>query len=160
MKKELTPGVNYIGITVSFYCFDERGRMLLHKRSNKCRDEKGMWDPGAGQLDFGEDPAICVLREIKEEYGCDGIIEEQLPPISVVRERGGTVTHWLAIPFIVRVRAKEAKKNEPEYMTEIGWFKLDKLPYPLHSAFEKYILKTERRKYLERYAVFNSQFKS
>lgn len=152
MKKELTPGVDYIGITASFYCFDKRGRILLHKRSDKCRDEKGMWDPGAGQVDFGEDPAVCVLREIKEEYGCSGTIEEQLLPVSVVREQDGIKVHWLAIPFIVRVKAEEAKNNEPEYMTEIGWFELNKLPQPLHSAFEKYILKTERKKYLEKYA--------
>jgi len=117
----------------------------------KCRDEKGMWDPGAGKVDFGEDLETCVLREIKEEYGCDGKIVEQMPPVTVLRESNGTTIHWLAIPFIVKVNGNDAKINEPEHMDEIAWFTLDNLPKPFHTAFENYILKTDRIKYLEKY---------
>ena len=62
MKNKITPGTDYIGITVAFYCFNDKGQLLLHKRSQNCRDEKGMWDPGAGQLDFGEDLETGVRK--------------------------------------------------------------------------------------------------
>ncbi len=41
-------GFDYIGVTCVFYCYDKKGRLLLHKRSNKCRDEIGRWDAGGG----------------------------------------------------------------------------------------------------------------
>lgn len=151
MNKKLIPGIDFIGITTSFYCIDEDGKLLLHKRSDKCRDEVGRWDTGGGKLDFWETPQECVLREVQEEYGCRGKIIKQLSPISVVRDHEGKKTHWLSIPFIIRVKHAEVKNNEPEKMLDIGWFTLSTLPTPLHSGFENYILKTERRKHLEKY---------
>lgn len=144
-------GFDYTGVSTVFYCTDGKGMWLLHKRSKNCRDEHGRWDTGSGQLHFGEDPAIGVLREVKEEYGCNGKILEQLLPISVVREHDGRKTHWLAVPFIVLVNPKMVINNEPEKLDELGWFRLDNLPSPLHSAFKKHILRTERIKYLEKY---------
>ena len=34
----------------------------------------------AGLMDEGETPESTALRELKEEYGCKGKIQEQLPP--------------------------------------------------------------------------------
>lgn len=47
-------GFDYIGVTTVFYCHDGKGNLLLHKRSQTCRDEKGRWDCGGGALKFGE----------------------------------------------------------------------------------------------------------
>lgn len=89
MNTKLIPGIDYIGITTCFYCVDENKELLLHKRSEKSRDDRGMWDAGGGQLESGENPEMGVLREVKEEYGCRGIILEQIPAISVVRKQNG-----------------------------------------------------------------------
>ncbi len=64
VKDNLKPGVDYIGVTTSFYCNDGKGNFLLHKRSKNTRDENGRWDPGGGQLEFGEKPEKGVLREV------------------------------------------------------------------------------------------------
>ncbi len=151
--KKLTPGIDYIGITTPFYCIDGDGKLLMHKRSINCRDEQGMWDCGGGQLEFGETPEEGVLREVKEEYGCDGEIVGQLPAISVFRKQNGKDTHWLALPFIVKVNPKHVVINEPEKIDELGWFTLIELPQPLHSAFDNYILKTERIKFLQEFLI-------
>lgn len=151
MKQKLIPGIDYIGISTPFYCIDYKKRLLLHKRSNLCRDEKGKWDPGSGQLEFGEDPRKNVLREVKEEYGCDGKIIGELEPISVLRIHEGAKTHWLALPFIIRVKSSEVKNNEPNKISELSWFNLSNLPRPLHSAFEKYTLETNRIDFLKKY---------
>ena len=130
-------GIDYIGICVPFYCNDGNGNFLLHRRSNVCRDEVGNWDCGSGQLEFGEDPKRAVLREVREEYGVEGEIQEQLPAHSIIRENNGVKTHWLAIPFFVKVDITKARMMEPERATDIGVFTLNNLPKPLHTGLQK-----------------------
>jgi 8-oxo-dGTP diphosphatase len=130
----MKPGLDYIGVSTPFYCHDGQGNFLFHKRTNNCRDEKGRWDNGSGQLEQQLSISENVLKEVQEEYGCKGVIEEQLPPLDIFREEEGIKTHWLAIPFIIRVKREEIKNNEPDHISEIGWFKLDNLPQPLHQG--------------------------
>ena len=141
-------GFDFIGISTPFYCHDGKGNLLLHKRSNQCRDERGTWDCGGGRLNFNEDPDDGVLRELNEEYGCTGIIQEKLHYYSILRTHDGKPTHWIALPFIIQVNPSEVKNNEPEKISEIGWFKLSGLPSPLHKGFKfgltKYCNKIEK----------------
>ncbi|OIP57987.1 MAG: RNA pyrophosphohydrolase [Candidatus Levybacteria bacterium CG_4_10_14_0_2_um_filter_36_16] len=132
----MKPGIDYVGVTISFYCNDGKGKFLFHKRSKNCRDEVGRWDCGGGQLEFGEDPIDGVLREVREEYGCKGIIQEQLPAHSIIRFQNKIKTHWLAIPFFIKVNPKDVKNNEPNKIDEIKWFRLNNLPTPLHTGFK------------------------
>jgi len=97
----MKPGFDYTGVTLAFYCHDGERNFVLQKRSIRCRDEQGRWDNGGGQLEFGEDFADGLLRELAEEYGCEGIIEEQLPPLSILRQHEGRTTHWVQIGFFV-----------------------------------------------------------
>lgn len=129
-------GVDYVGITTPFFCNDGRGNFLFHKRSRDCRDEQGNWDPGSGKLDFGVRLEDNVLREVSEEYGCVGIIQERLPAIDIFRKHDGQLTHWVSIPFFILVNPEEVRNNEPEKIDEIGWFTLENLPYPLHTGFQ------------------------
>jgi 8-oxo-dGTP diphosphatase len=137
MNQPLKPGVDYIGISTPFFCNDGKGQFLLHKRSKNCRDEHGRWDPGGGKLEFGITPEENVLREVREEYGCDGEIQEPVPPHSLVREWEGQRTHWLSIPFFVKVDPQKVRNNEPENIDELGWFPLHALPSPLHTGFAR-----------------------
>ncbi len=129
-------GKDFIGITTPFYCNDGKGNFLLHKRSKNCRDENGNWDPGSGKLDFGISLEENVLREIAEEYGCKGEIQERLPAHDIFREYNGVKTHWVAIPFFVKVNPQEVRNNEPEKIDDMDWFKLGELPQPLHTGFQ------------------------
>lgn len=146
---ELKPGVDFIGISTPFICHDGQGKILMHQRSEQTRDEQGNWDTGGGKLDFGEDPKVGVLREIFEEYGCKGEVEGQLPAFSLIRKNNkGETTHWVAVPFIVRVDPKEVINNEPHKINEIKWAALDDLPQPLHTGV-KIILDRYRDKLIE-----------
>lgn len=129
-------GIDYIGVTTPFYCHDGQGNFLLHKRSEKCRDEHHRWDPGSGKLEHGLSIEENILKEVLEEYGCGGNVQEILPAHDIFREQNGVATHWIAIPGFVRVNPKEVVNNEPEKILEIGWFTLDNLPAPLHTGFE------------------------
>jgi len=144
-------GLDYVGITTPFYCHDGKGNILMHKRTTECRDEHGRWDAGSGKLEFGLTLQENVLQEVFEEYGCKGVIERGLPPIDIFREHEGQKTHWLAIPFFVRVNPNEVINGEPHKIEEIKWFPINDLPEPLHtgfaSGFNKY------KKYFEEYFV-------
>lgn len=134
--KYMKAGVDYIGISTVFICHDGAGNFLLHKRSNNCRDEQGRWDFGGGQLHFGETLEEGVLREVREEYGVVGKIEKQFPAHSLLRVNNGIKTHWLIINFIIRVIREKVKINDKKKMEEIGWYKMNNLPKPLHSGAE------------------------
>jgi ADP-ribose pyrophosphatase YjhB (NUDIX family) len=142
-------GADHIGVTVSFHCNDGKGNFILHKRSKACRDERGRWDSGGGRLEFGEQPRDAVLREIMEEYGLKGEIQEQMPAFSLIRKQYGKTTHWLVIPFFVKVDVKKARIMEPEKAAEIGVFTLDKLPKPLHTGLKAELSLYKR--YFEKY---------
>ncbi len=134
-------GIDCIGVSTSFYCYDGRGRWLLHKRSENCRDEKGVWDSGGGKLEFGLTLEENVLKEIREEYGCEATIQEQLPAITLLRTSpDGIPSHWIVIPHILLINddnLKNVRIGDSEKMIEIGWFTFENLPHPLHSGFQK-----------------------
>ncbi len=142
-------GKDYIGVTTPFYCHDGKGNFLFGKRGNACRDERGHWDPGSGKLEFGLTIQENVLKEIQEEYGCGGVIQEQLPGHSIIRNENGVRSHWLVIPSFVLINPSEAKNNEPHKIDDIGWFRLDALPHPIHEGFW-YAFNTYK-KYFEKY---------
>ncbi len=147
----MKPGIDYIGITTPFYCNDGKGNFLFHKRSKNCRDEQGKWDCGGGQVEFGETFEEAVLREIKEEFNCVGTIQESLPVHTIFRTHEGKPTHWVAISFFVLVNREDVTVMEPHKVDDIGWFRLDNLPSPLHSGFA-HTFKTYHT-YFEKYIV-------
>lgn len=132
----MKPGIDYTGVSVVMLCHDGQGRLLMHKRSQNCRDEQGKWDCGGGKLEFGENLSQAVLREVKEEYGCEGQIDQQLASYAISREKEGKVSHWVAVPFIIRVDPAKAMCNEPASMEEVGWFALSQLPEPYHPGLD------------------------
>jgi 8-oxo-dGTP pyrophosphatase MutT (NUDIX family) len=140
--KEPIHGIDFIGFSIAFYCNDGKGTFVMHKRSKNTRDEQGMWDFGGGKVEFGSEIEESVLREVQEEYGLEGKIQEQLPAHSTIRVQNGKQTHWIVIPFFVEVDLSKVKNNEPHKIDEIGFFKLSELPNPIHSAvkhtMEKY----------------------
>ena len=134
-------GVDCIGISTSFYCHNGKGKWLMYKRSDMCRDEIGAWDTGGGKLEFGLTLEENVLKEAREEYGCAAIIQQQLPPITLLRQSAdGKKTHWIVVPYILLIPKNELKNvkiGDSKKMAEMGWFSFNNLPEPLHSGFEK-----------------------
>lgn len=132
-NEQLKRGVDYIGVNCVFWCHDSEGKILMHKRSNKCRDEHGRWDCGSGSMEFGETFEDTVRREVMEEYGVEPLKIEYITTGNVLREHDGHTTHWVKNLHWVLVDPSQVKNMEPEKMEEIGWFSLDDLPTPLHS---------------------------
>lgn len=132
-QHDLKRGVDYIGVNVVFICHDKDGRVLMNKRSAKCRDEQGRWEFGAGSMEFGETFEEAVRCEVKEEYGVEPLAIEYVATKNVLREHGGRPTHWIKNMHWVLVDPASIKKGDPEKIDEIKWFLTGDLPSPLHS---------------------------
>ncbi len=125
-------GIDYIGVITPFFCHDGKGNFLFYKRGNASNDEIGKWDCSGGTLKFGEQPEEGMKRKLKLQYCCNPIGFKQLPALSIIMPIDGVLSHFLAIPFLVKVNPSEVRIGDPEKMQEIGWFTLGKLPEPLH----------------------------
>ncbi|MEO8863143.1 MAG: NUDIX domain-containing protein [Candidatus Saccharimonadales bacterium] len=133
-------GKSFVGITVAFLCHDGKGNLLLSKRSQNARDERGRWDNGGGGLKHGEAVEAGLRREVKEEYSVEPISTEFINYFDVFRtDDDAQPTHWLAMCFAVLVDSSKVKIGEPDMIDELGWFTLDKLPSPMHSQFDVFM---------------------
>ncbi|GII04275.1 NUDIX hydrolase [Planobispora takensis] len=123
-------------VSCVFVCHDGRGRILLARRGAGARDEPGVWDCGAGALEYGESFETAVAREVREEYCAEALEIETIGVRNVLR--GDPVTsHWVAVIFAVRVDPGEVAIGEPHKFDELGWFAPDAPPAPLHSQFSE-----------------------
>ena len=137
MIEAFRTGIYYIGITVPFYCNDGEGDFLLHQRSSNARDEQGSWDFGGERVEISDDSIeSAVLRGVMEEWGVSGEIQEQLPPHLIKRKIKGTQTVWLAVPHFIKLNIRSARIMEPHKFSQMGIFRLDSLPTPLHSGVQ------------------------
>ena len=132
---ELHKGVDFVGVTLVYYCHDGAGNFVMALRGKGARDEHGRWELGSGGLEFGETIEDRLRTEVREEY-CAEILEfEFLGYLEMHRQQQGRPTHWLALVFKVLVDPSQVRIGEPHKFDNIGWFSLDKLPQPVHSHF-------------------------
>jgi 8-oxo-dGTP pyrophosphatase MutT (NUDIX family) len=112
-----------------FVCHDGAGRILLARRASAARDEPGSWDTGAGALEYGEEFAEAVAREVAEEYSAAAREIRLLGVRNVVRPD----SHWVALVFAVRVDPDGVAIGEPHKFDAIGWYDPAAPPEPAHS---------------------------
>ena len=91
-------------ISVLIFVRDLQGRLLLIER--KKEPNKGAWSPIGGKLEMqtGESPFQCAIREAKEEIGID-LKESDLHLFSMISEKAyeGS-TNWLMFLFDCKKR--------------------------------------------------------
>ena len=134
-------GIDYIGVSVVFFCHDGAGNFLLGKRSANTRDEHGRWDTGGGGVEFGHTIEETLRKEIREEYCVDVLEYEFLGYRDVHREHEGKPTHWIALDFKVLVDRSQVRNGEPHMIDEIRWFTFDTLPDNAHSQLPNFLKK-------------------
>ncbi|PJM72647.1 ADP-ribose pyrophosphatase [Bifidobacterium primatium] len=116
---------------VSAYVEDGEGRVLLGRRA-----DTGEWALVYGINEPGEEPAVTVMREVKEETGVDCV------PTELVSVKSSTVMLTYAngdqamyMDHLFLCSLKPGGNAEPfvgddESLT-VGWFSPDDLPQPL-----------------------------
>ena len=123
-------GVDYIGVGVGAWIVNDKGEVLLVKRSQQAKNEKGKWEIPGGAVDFGETLEQAIKREMKEELGIDiEIIEQWTAKDHIISE---DKQHWIPTTFLVRAAKGQIPKiQEPHKHDALGWFLPDKFPAPL-----------------------------
>ncbi|MFJ3499194.1 MULTISPECIES: NUDIX hydrolase [unclassified Streptomyces] len=110
---------------VSVVVFDDRGRVLLGRRS-----DNGRWAIIGGIVEPGEQPADCAVREVYEETAvrCEVerivIVETLSKPVVYPN---GDQCQFMDVTFRCRAVGGEARVNDEE-STEVGWFDVHDLP--------------------------------
>ena len=105
------------------------GRVLLAQRPvDKHLPLK--WEFAGGKVELGEDPAAAIIREIREELGCEIAVVRALPRFT--HDYGRVVIEM--IPFVCALSPHSSEPHPHEHVA-IAWAKLDDLTrYDLAAA--------------------------
>lgn len=106
--------------------FVECALLLVRRRRNPEADHWGL--PG-GKVDPFEPLPIAVAREIREELGIAITPTTLLCVVDQIDAARGD--HWVSPVYLVESFAGAPAIQEPEALSELGWFPLDALPKPL-----------------------------
>lgn len=106
-------------------CLDPAGRILLCRISFPPR-AVGLWTLPGGGLDFGEDPAEGVMRELAEETGLEGRIAA-LEGVSsrsfeLDEAEGSGEVHTVRILYRVEVTGGELRDEMEGTTDRCAWF--------------------------------------
>lgn len=134
---DLRRGIDYIGVGACAVVHDGNGKVLLMKRGEQARDERGRWDICGGAIEFGETVEAAIRRELMEEICAEALEVAFITAYDAHRTQNGIETHWVQLIHAVKVDPTTVSIGEPHKIAEIGWFTTDTLPEPLHSQFEK-----------------------
>ena len=125
-------GIDYIGLGVGVFIFNEKDELLLMKRGAKSKNEVGAWSVPGGTVDFGETLKQTAIREVKEELDVAIEILEQLPAYEVLLPEESQ--HWVTNIFKAKIIGGVPKIQEPEKCEALEWFSLNALPSPIAKA--------------------------
>lgn len=134
---DLRRGIDYIGAGVCCVIHDGNGNILMMKRGEKARDERGAWDICGGAVEFGESTLDALKREIMEELCVEPFNIQFLVAYDAHRTINGEQTHWVQLVHTAQVEPELVRIGEPHKIAEIGWFNRLNLPAPRHSQFDK-----------------------
>jgi 8-oxo-dGTP diphosphatase len=112
-------------------CLDDDDRILLSRLSVQGVDV-GAWTLPGGGVEFGEHPDAAVIRELEEETGLHGEIEQIAGVFSHVYRRSraaqGRDFHFLGILYHVRVVGGELRDEVGGSTDKAAWVSRDELP--------------------------------
>jgi ADP-ribose pyrophosphatase YjhB (NUDIX family) len=103
---------------------DEEDRILLVRRA-----DDGRWSLPAGILEPGEEPAVAIVREIREETAVEAEVERlvSIGSLEPSAYPNGDQVQYLDLCFRCRPLRGEARVNDDESL-EVAWYPLTALP--------------------------------
>ncbi len=111
-------------------CIDEGDRILL-TRLSAIEVDVGAWTLPGGGVDFGEHPDEAVIRELDEETGLSGEIDEVAGVFSHVYRQSrafeGADLHFLGILYAVRIVGGQLRDEVDGTTDAARWFNRDEL---------------------------------
>lgn len=113
---------NFI-ILVTGILRNQRGDVLLLKRSKNNKTFKGFWQLPEGKMEFGEQPEETITREIEEELGYKILSVKSKTVKSVVIKFGQNLFHLLRIVFEVKCKGESKLSIEHD---DFQWISIKK----------------------------------
>jgi len=101
---------------------------------------EGTWALPKGLVDTGEDPAATAVREVAEETGVQGTLDEKLGDVRYVYTRGGQRIFKVVSFYLVRYRGGRIGDVPAAFRHEVAearWLPLDEAPRLLAYRGEK-----------------------
>jgi predicted NUDIX family NTP pyrophosphohydrolase len=99
------------------------------------KKDEGAWTVPKGEIDEGEEPVLCALRELEEELGPAAKVDrEELFELGSVRQRGGKVVQaWAgeaefdpaaleSSAFSMEWPPRSGRQQEFPEVDRVGWF--------------------------------------
>lgn len=80
------------------------------------------WEFPGGKVEPGEQPDAALVREIREELGCDIVVREKWPSFVHQYERGEIEL----MPFICELRPESAEPHPHEH-ARVSWVRVTEL---------------------------------
>ena len=91
--------------------------LLIKKRG-------GFWTLPKGRIKPDENPFAAVHREIFEETGLAGIVEEQIQAVSYQIVKRGKPCHKIVTYYLFRAEAGTLRPDKHEGIVQVRWFPL------------------------------------
>ncbi len=147
MEKDVKIGKDCIGVGCGALIFNDKGEVLLMKRSKNSKNQALWWSQPGGSVDFGEKVTAAVKREIMEELGIAVELWAEVSHIDHIIKN--EKQHWLAVSYLARVKKGMPKIMEPHKCDELQWFSLAALPKKLTQTTRETIKSYLEKKYIE-----------
>lgn len=127
MDKDDVHNKNLLHNEVGVFIINDKGEILLEKRSPNKRYSPNKWGLCAGHVDTGETLTDAAIREIKEEIGII-VNENDLIPFgnyeTFIDETNSHLTHFFYLECNNDIAEFTIQKEE---LSEVKWFKIDKV---------------------------------
>lgn len=121
---------------------NKKNQVLLLKKNNKQNLWAGKWMQPWGTLEFGEDPEITLVRELKEELDLDVCSFELYWTKTLLIDW----VHWLGLYYLVGVANEQYTNMEPEKHEEVARIAQEQLPKMLHvDLIEQAMLRKKKK---------------
>lgn len=124
----MRPGVG-VGVFIK-----KDNKILLQKRIGAHGADT--WSVPGGHMEYGESPEDTAAREAKEEVNVDIRGSRVVGLTNDIHKEG---KHYVTIFVEAEYAAGEPRSNEPEFVSEVGWFSLDNLPSPLFLPVRNFV---------------------
>lgn len=126
----------------------QNGQLLLGERIHS--HGSGTWCPPGGHLEFGETPAECAYRELKEETGL--IATEIVAGPWSNDYFKAEEKHYLTVFMFVKSFHGVPSVTEPDKCARWCWFDFEAIPQPLflslHNLLQTHSLMSLSSKFL------------
>lgn len=111
--------------TVSCWIMNEKGEILLQKRTADKVRNPNKWAKTGGQVDSGESVKHAIYREVKEELGIE-IPKEQINIVNIHKSSDKNKRFAYNFLFIVNYQIDEYKLQKEE-VAEVKYVKIEEM---------------------------------